>query len=146
MFKLFFCFLFFLIWRMLDFCFTIVTNLVVSLQYIGKWCYFFFPARHSATKGVVIAMVCTFFDAFNVPVFWPILVMYFIMLFCITMKRQIKVRHCTHTDSTVTMPCCNNFSVDLSEYFQQAFLYPFDKLSALHILSSENVLLKVASV
>lgn len=61
--------------------------------------------RHSATKGIVIAMICTFFDAFNVPVFWPILVMYFIMLFCITMKRQIKVKktdwhihymHCVH--------------------------------------------------
>lgn len=37
-------------------------------------------------------MICTFFEAFNVPVFWPILVMYFIMLFCITMKRQIKVK------------------------------------------------------
>lgn len=37
-------------------------------------------------------MVCTFFEAFNVPVFWPILVMYFVMLFCITMKRQIKVK------------------------------------------------------
>lgn len=47
--------------------------------------------RHSATKGILVAMVCTFFEAFNVPVFWPILVMYFIMLFCITMKRQIKV-------------------------------------------------------
>ncbi|KTG45366.1 hypothetical protein cypCar_00005586 [Cyprinus carpio] len=43
-----------------------------------------------ATKGIIIAMICTFFEAFNVPVFWPILVMYFIMLFCITMKRQIK--------------------------------------------------------
>lgn len=49
--------------------------------------------RHSATKGIVIAMICTFFEAFNVPVFWPILVMYFIMLFCITMKRQIKVNY-----------------------------------------------------
>lgn len=49
------------------------------------------PVRHSATKGILVAMVCTFFEAFNVPVFWPILVMYFIMLFCITMKRQIKV-------------------------------------------------------
>ncbi|CAJ0915549.1 unnamed protein product [Ranitomeya imitator] len=49
-----------------------------------------FKFWHSATKGVVVAMVCTFFEAFNVPVFWPILVMYFIMLFCITMKRQIK--------------------------------------------------------
>ncbi|CAH7448561.1 Rer1 [Phodopus roborovskii] len=44
----------------------------------------------SATKGILVAMICTFFEAFNVPVFWPILVMYFIMLFCITMKRQIK--------------------------------------------------------
>ncbi|KAF0036445.1 hypothetical protein F2P81_011757 [Scophthalmus maximus] len=52
-----------------------------------------FKFWHSATKGIVIAMICTFFDAFNVPVFWPILVMYFIMLFCITMKRQIKVSY-----------------------------------------------------
>jgi len=52
---------------------------------------FLFATRHSASKGIVIAMICTFFEAFNVPVFWPILVMYFIMLFCITMKRQIKV-------------------------------------------------------
>lgn len=52
--------------------------------------------RHAATKGILVAMVCTFFEAFNVPVFWPILVMYFIMLFCITMKRQIKV----------TLRCC----------------------------------------
>ncbi|KAG9352949.1 hypothetical protein JZ751_017525, partial [Albula glossodonta] len=44
----------------------------------------------SLSSGIVIAMICTFFEAFNVPVFWPILVMYFIMLFCITMKRQIK--------------------------------------------------------
>jgi len=38
----------------------------------------------------VIAFCCTFFQVFNIPVFWPILVMYFITLFCITMKRQIK--------------------------------------------------------
>lgn len=38
------------------------------------------------------------FQVFNVPVFWPILVMYFITLFCITMKRQIKVCYisCLH--------------------------------------------------
>lgn len=32
----------------------------------------------------------TFFEVFDVPVFWPILLMYFIVLFVITMKRQIK--------------------------------------------------------
>lgn len=64
----------------------------------GAWCclqttlIFPFALRHAATKGILVAMVCTFFEAFNVPVFWPILVMYFIMLFCITMKRQIKVK------------------------------------------------------
>ncbi|XP_037951516.1 protein RER1 [Teleopsis dalmanni] len=44
----------------------------------------------SITKSTIIGLTCTFFDFFNVPVFWPILVMYFITLFCITMKRQIK--------------------------------------------------------
>ena len=47
--------------------------------------------RYSATKAVAIAMICTFFEFLNIPVFWPILVMYFIILFTITMKRQIKV-------------------------------------------------------
>lgn len=44
----------------------------------------------SATKAVLISIVCTFFSVFDVPVFWPILVVYFFILFTITMKRQIK--------------------------------------------------------
>lgn len=51
------------------------------------------PCRYSATKATLVGIGCTFFEAFNVPVFWPILLLYFITLFCITMKRQIKVRH-----------------------------------------------------
>lgn len=50
-----------------------------------------FKFWYSVTKSTVIALVCTFFDCFNIPVFWPILVLYFITLFCVTMKRQIKV-------------------------------------------------------
>lgn len=50
-----------------------------------------FKFWYSITKSTVIGIICTFFDAFNVPVFWPILVMYFITLFCITMKRQLRV-------------------------------------------------------
>ncbi|KAJ8966957.1 hypothetical protein NQ314_003179 [Rhamnusium bicolor] len=49
-----------------------------------------FKFWYSVTKSTLIGFVCTFFDCFNVPVFWPILVMYFITLFCITMKRQIR--------------------------------------------------------
>jgi len=49
-----------------------------------------FKFWYSATKATAIAFFCTFWEFFNIPVFWPILVMYFITLFCITMKRQIK--------------------------------------------------------
>ncbi|KAL9971413.1 hypothetical protein ACROYT_G023933 [Oculina patagonica] len=49
-----------------------------------------FKFWYGATRAVVIAITCTFFEFFNIPVFWPILVMYFIVLFIITMKRQIK--------------------------------------------------------
>ncbi|CAJ0605597.1 unnamed protein product [Cylicocyclus nassatus] len=48
-----------------------------------------FKCWHSAMKATLIAITCTFFEFFNVPVFWPILVMYFIILFFLTMKRQI---------------------------------------------------------
>jgi len=50
-----------------------------------------FKFWHSITKATLIAMFCTFFEVFNIPVFWPILLLYFITLFGITMKRQIKV-------------------------------------------------------
>lgn len=43
-----------------------------------------------AAKGILVAMVSTFFEAVSVPVFWPVRVMYFIMPFCIATKRQIK--------------------------------------------------------
>ncbi|XP_064385234.1 protein RER1-like [Halichondria panicea] len=44
----------------------------------------------SAIRSILIALFCTFFSLFNIPVFWPILVIYFIMLLVITMRRQIK--------------------------------------------------------
>jgi len=49
-----------------------------------------FKFWYAITKSTTIAIICTFFEVFNIPVFWPILVMYFITLFCITMKRQIR--------------------------------------------------------
>ena len=47
--------------------------------------------RYSTLKALFIGMFCTMFDFFNIPVFWPILVLYFIILFTITMKKQIRV-------------------------------------------------------
>lgn len=44
----------------------------------------------SALKSILLGFAATFFQVFDVPVFWPILLMYFLILFVITMKRQIK--------------------------------------------------------
>ena len=48
--------------------------------------------RHiiQVTRGICTAFCMTFFSIFDIPVFWPILLLYFIALFFLTMKRQIK--------------------------------------------------------
>ena len=43
----------------------------------------------ACTRGVGTSIAMTFFSVFDVPVFWPILLMYFGVLFFMTMKRQI---------------------------------------------------------
>eukprot|EP00929_Paragymnodinium_shiwhaense_P052665 TRINITY_DN26382_c0_g1_i1.p1 TRINITY_DN26382_c0_g1~~TRINITY_DN26382_c0_g1_i1.p1 ORF type:complete len:193 (+),score=39.32 TRINITY_DN26382_c0_g1_i1:115-693(+) len=41
-------------------------------------------------RAVCIAMFLTFFSFFDLPVFWPILLAYFILLFVLTMKDRVK--------------------------------------------------------
>ncbi|XP_047075450.1 protein RER1A-like [Lolium rigidum] len=48
-----------------------------------------FKFWYSIVKAFCIAFVMTFFSIFNVPVFWPILLFYWVVLFTVTMKRQI---------------------------------------------------------
>mmetsp|Transcript_28346 Transcript_28346/g.59224 ORF Transcript_28346/g.59224 Transcript_28346/m.59224 type:complete len:245 (+) Transcript_28346:53-787(+) len=43
----------------------------------------------ACTRGAATSLVMTFFSVFDVPVFWPILLMYFGVFFFMTMKRQI---------------------------------------------------------
>uniref|UniRef100_A0A453SME9 Protein RER1 n=1 Tax=Aegilops tauschii subsp. strangulata TaxID=200361 RepID=A0A453SME9_AEGTS len=45
--------------------------------------------QYAITKAFCVAFVMTFFSVFDVPVFWPILLCYWIVLFVLTMKRQI---------------------------------------------------------
>lgn len=49
-----------------------------------------FKFWYSCSKSVFISIICTFFKVLDVPVFAPILVIYFIVLFVLTMKRQIR--------------------------------------------------------
>ncbi|WFC96808.1 hypothetical protein MBRA1_003471 [Malassezia brasiliensis] len=44
----------------------------------------------SATQATVLSIFASFFEAFNIPVFWPVLVVYFMVLFVLTMRRQIQ--------------------------------------------------------
>lgn len=48
-----------------------------------------FKFWYSITKAFCIAFAMTFSSIFDVPVFWPILLFYWIVLFMLTMKRQI---------------------------------------------------------
>ncbi|GJN91732.1 hypothetical protein Rhopal_004755-T1 [Rhodotorula paludigena] len=48
-----------------------------------------FKFWYSATKAITFSLVASFIPVFDVPVFWPILVMYFCILTFITLRRQI---------------------------------------------------------
>lgn len=45
---------------------------------------------YACMKAIFVAMFLTLLPFCDVPVFWPILVLYFIVLFMLTMKRQIQ--------------------------------------------------------
>jgi len=45
-----------------------------------------FKFWYSATKAVAIGFVASWFSVFDVPVFWPVLVVYWILLFVLTSK------------------------------------------------------------
>jgi Rer1 family len=45
-----------------------------------------FKFWHSATRAVALGFVCSFFTAFDLPVFWPVLVVYWLILFVLTSK------------------------------------------------------------
>jgi len=49
-----------------------------------------FKFWHSCARAILTAFGMTFFRVFDIPVFWPILLLYFCVLFFITMQRQLK--------------------------------------------------------
>eukprot|EP00210_Caulerpa_lentillifera_P009021 g8610.t1 len=49
-----------------------------------------FKFWYACIRSVLIGLTMTFFPVFDVPVFWPLLLFYWIVLFLATMKRQIR--------------------------------------------------------
>lgn len=62
-----------------------------------------FKFWHSATRAVTIAFVCSWFEIFNVPVFWPVLVMYWFMLFILTSRLPVLPRHAPRRYALLTV-------------------------------------------
>lgn len=44
----------------------------------------------NSTKATALSLVLSFFSIFDIPVFWPILLVYFVILFTLTMRKQIQ--------------------------------------------------------
>ncbi len=67
-----------------------------------------FKFWHSATRAVAIAFLCSWFEIFNVPVFWPVLVMYWMILFVLTSTSLRSpsgpLRRCLAVDSPSNAP------------------------------------------
>ena len=47
-----------------------------------------FKFWYAATRAVTIAFLCTWFQIFDIPVFWPVLVVYWLILFTLTSKSK----------------------------------------------------------
>ena len=54
--------------------------------------------------ATTVAFFMTLFRVFDIPVFWPVLVGYFCVLFFLTMKRQIMVRPSHGSKDTLMAP------------------------------------------
>ncbi|GJV01693.1 RER1B-like protein [Tanacetum coccineum] len=48
-----------------------------------------FKFWYAITKAFIISILMTFFSMFDIPVFWPILLCYWLVLLTLTMKKQI---------------------------------------------------------
>jgi hypothetical protein len=59
-----------------------------------------FKFWYSTTKAVAIGFLCSWFEVFNLPVFWPVLVMYWLILFGLTSEylalREVGTRTCAN--------------------------------------------------
>ncbi|KAI7485128.1 retrieval of early ER protein Rer1 [Hortaea werneckii] len=49
-----------------------------------------FKFWYAATRAIALAFMCSWSEIFNLPVFWPVLVLYWLILVFLTMRRQIQ--------------------------------------------------------
>jgi hypothetical protein len=72
-----------------------------------------FKFWHAATRAIIIGFLCSWSEIFNLPVFWPVLVVYWLILVVLTMRRQIQ-----HMLSKDTLPDVCQQSPELTNNYR----------------------------
>ncbi|KAL0757119.1 hypothetical protein Bca101_094787 [Brassica carinata] len=89
-----------------------------------------FKFWYSMTKAFCIAFLMTFFSVFDVPVFWPILLCYWVVLFVLTMRRQIShmIKHKYIPFSIGKQIHSYEFEVEVADFIpnESKAVIPFD--------------------
>ncbi len=72
-----------------------------------------FKFWYSSTRAIAIGFVCTWFGVFDVPVFWPVLVVYWLILFTLTSKCSLMFGHAEDggADWVCAEQCGGRFSI-----------------------------------
>lgn len=109
--------------------------------------YFCLLSRYSITKAFCIAFVLTFFSIFDVPVFWPILLFYWVMLCTLMLRKQIlhmmKYKYLPFSSGKQVicdLPCNSNFYASTFYIAWDAFLFLSAVWRKERILSGERKL------
>lgn len=86
-----------------------------------------FKFWYSTTKAIAIAFVCSWFTAFDLPVFWPVLVVYWLILVFLTSKCVVKRSGATlllSSDADRKRFCC---SAETDSTHDQIPICPFHR-------------------
>lgn len=60
-----------------------------------------FKFWYSTTKAIAIGFFCSWFEIFNLPVFWPVLVVYWLILFGLTSEFYARSERGQHGKLTI---------------------------------------------
>ncbi|KAH0533939.1 hypothetical protein FGG08_007448 [Glutinoglossum americanum] len=75
-----------------------------------------FKFWYSATRAITIGFVCTWFEIFDVPVFWPVLVVYWFILFCLTSRLSWNLSR---------LRCANSLAREVRKQIQHMIKYRY---------------------
>ncbi|KAI5291884.1 hypothetical protein KEM54_002225 [Ascosphaera aggregata] len=70
-----------------------------------------FKFWHAATRAIVIAFLCSWSSIFDIPVFWPVLVVYWLLLFTLTSTSHKYPSNSDEMPANADNQCDDKFSI-----------------------------------